>query len=607
SLFLSCFFLSLFFARFLHGCLQSSPRRWVPVRLSPAKSGSAVRVAKTRRFSRRVWEDWLRPYAVPYAFKDKSKIRSTRFLLRMVNKAKEEDGELRKRLGRRGSSRISPSIPSSFSDLGEGRASGLTTAVKIDSMGVSADDPCRCGDSDPRCAADWELGLPLCPIVEKLGLDGGQIQNMKLSVVEKRGLNEGEIQNMERSLAGDEFQTTDGDTRPMMEDGQASSVLPDLPSQVVSYPSPLLPLEIATMGLEELGEGFANYVQVSSLPRVPVAVHDGLSTELLRTQSQEEDLQLGVPLMAGTGRDSLRTEAGHVEPTIPLTPGASVGSGDRGGSGLSYASTSSPRPWVPVRLLPAKSGSAVRVAKMRRFSRRLGGLAPSIEVPYECNEKSKIRYHRFLLKMVNQAKSEDGELRERLGRRRSSRISPSIPSSFSYLEVGRASGLTTALGLPLSPIVEEVGLDGGEIQNMELSVVEKRGLNEGEIQNMERSLAGDEFQTTDGDTRPMMEDGQASSVLPDLPSQVVSYPSPLLPLEIATMGLEELGEGFANYVQVSSLPRVPVAMHDGLSTEVMGGHHAQLMRTQSQEEDLPLGVPLMAGTGRDSLGRSWSC
>ncbi|GAB2302278.1 hypothetical protein Dimus_036293, partial [Dionaea muscipula] len=42
--------------------------------------------------------------------------------------------------------------------------------------------------------------------------------------------------------------------------------------------------------------------------------------------------------MAVTGRDSLLTEAGHVEPAIPLTPGASVGSGDRGGSGLSYAS-----------------------------------------------------------------------------------------------------------------------------------------------------------------------------------------------------------------------------------------------------------------------------
>ncbi|GAB2294978.1 hypothetical protein Dimus_029168 [Dionaea muscipula] len=249
----------------------------------------------------------------------------------MVNQAKSEDGELRERLGRRRSSRISPSILSSFSDLGEGRAFGLTTAVKIDSLGVPADDPRRCGDSDPRCAADLELGLPLSPIVEEVGLDGGKIQIMELSVVEKRSLIEGEIQNMERSLAGVEFQTTDGDARPMMEDGQASSVLPDSPSQVVSYPSPLLPMEISTVGLEELGEGIVNSMQVSSLPRVPVAMHNGLSTEvkgghhaqMLRTQCQEEDLRLGVPLMAGTGRDSLQTVAGHVEPAIPLTPGDS--------------------------------------------------------------------------------------------------------------------------------------------------------------------------------------------------------------------------------------------------------------------------------------------
>ncbi|GAB2295017.1 hypothetical protein Dimus_029205, partial [Dionaea muscipula] len=455
----------------------------------------------------------------------------------MVNQAKSQDVELRERLSRRRSSWISPSIPSLFSDQGEGRASGLTTAVKIDSMGVPADDPRRCGDSDPRCAVDLELGLPLCPIVEEVGLDWGQIQNMELSVVEKRSLNEGEILNRERSLAGDEFQTTDGDTRSMMEDGQASSVLPDSLSQVVSYPSPLLPLEIATVGLEELGEGFSNYVQ-------------------------EEDLLLGVPLMAGTGRDSLRTEAGHVEPAIPLTPVL--------------------RPIPP--LLPPVISSALGsgpIVAGEVWLRRTGH--EDEEVFSKAGR-------------IGSAKSEDVELRERLSRRRSSWISPSIPSLFSDQGEGRASGLTTAvkidsigvpaddprrcgdsdprcavdleLGLPLSPIVEEVGLDWGQIQNMELSVVEKRSLNEGEILNRERSLAGDEFQTTDGDTRPMMEDGQASSVLPDSLSQVFSYPSPLLPLEIATVGLEELGEGFANYVQ---------------------------------EEDLPLGVPLMARTGRDSL------
>ncbi|GAB2292535.1 hypothetical protein Dimus_026770, partial [Dionaea muscipula] len=47
--------------------------------------------------------------------------------------------------------------------------------------------------------------------------------------------------------------------------------------------------------------------------------------------------------------------------------------------------------------------------------------------------------------MVNQAKTEDGELRQRLACRRSSRISPSISSAFSDLGVGRASGLPTVV------------------------------------------------------------------------------------------------------------------------------------------------------------------
>ncbi|GAB2301946.1 hypothetical protein Dimus_035969, partial [Dionaea muscipula] len=128
-----------------------------------------------------------------------------RFLLKMVNQAKSEDGELRERLGCRRSSRISPSNPSSFSDLGEGKAFGLTTTVKVDSMGVPADDPRRCRDSDPRCAADLEQGLPLSPIVEEVGVDMGKIRNLELSGMEMMGLIESEIRNMEWSLGWGEF------------------------------------------------------------------------------------------------------------------------------------------------------------------------------------------------------------------------------------------------------------------------------------------------------------------------------------------------------------------------------------------------------------------
>ncbi|GAB2276070.1 hypothetical protein Dimus_010811 [Dionaea muscipula] len=87
------------------------------------------------------WEEWLRTFSDPYACMEKTEIRYHRFLMNMVNQVKAEDGELRERLGCRRSSQISPSIPSSFSDLGVGRASGLPTVVEIEcQMGVPADE-----------------------------------------------------------------------------------------------------------------------------------------------------------------------------------------------------------------------------------------------------------------------------------------------------------------------------------------------------------------------------------------------------------------------------------------------------------------------------------
>ncbi|GAB2273698.1 hypothetical protein Dimus_008479, partial [Dionaea muscipula] len=83
------------------------------------------------------WEDWLRTYSDPFACKEGAEIRNHRFLKKMENLAKTEDGELRERIGRRRSSRISSSTPHSVSDLGVGRAS----VDEIDaSMGFLADE-----------------------------------------------------------------------------------------------------------------------------------------------------------------------------------------------------------------------------------------------------------------------------------------------------------------------------------------------------------------------------------------------------------------------------------------------------------------------------------
>ncbi|GAB2292521.1 hypothetical protein Dimus_026757 [Dionaea muscipula] len=109
-------------------------------------------------------EDWLRTYSDPFACKERAAIRNHRFLRRMMNQAKTEDGELRERLGCRRSSRISPSFSSAFSDLGVGRPSGLPTVVEIEAlMGLPTDDrdlPLPGGVSDV---------LPLiCPLVVPL-------------------------------------------------------------------------------------------------------------------------------------------------------------------------------------------------------------------------------------------------------------------------------------------------------------------------------------------------------------------------------------------------------------------------------------------------------
>ncbi|GAB2278858.1 hypothetical protein Dimus_013532, partial [Dionaea muscipula] len=62
--------------------------------------------------------------------------------------------------------------------------------------------------------------------------------------------------------------------------------------------------------------------------------------------------------------------------------------------------------------------------------------------------------------MVNQAKKEDGELRERLGCRRSSRISTSFSPAISDLGVGRSSGLPTVVEIEASKGLQADEKDG---------------------------------------------------------------------------------------------------------------------------------------------------
>ncbi|GAB2303162.1 hypothetical protein Dimus_037158 [Dionaea muscipula] len=115
-----------------------------------------------------------------------------------------------------------------------------------------------CGGGGCRCGQDPEFGVVGCG---------------------DEGLIESEIRNMEWSLAGGEFQTTDEDARPMMENGQASSAY-----LIRQLRLSLIPLSCCHRRYRRVfggaREGYHHSVRVSSITRVLVAVLHGLSTEV---------------------------------------------------------------------------------------------------------------------------------------------------------------------------------------------------------------------------------------------------------------------------------------------------------------------------------------
>ncbi|GAB2285940.1 hypothetical protein Dimus_020369, partial [Dionaea muscipula] len=287
------------------------------------------------------WEDWLHTYADPYACKDKSEFRFRRYLMKKVNQVKAVDGELRARLGCRRSSRISPSIPAPCLDLEASRAHGSPMAdEKDDSMEVPADDPGRCVVSDPLCDVDLDVGLPLSPILEETSLVGGKLQCIAKSIEEMSGVTECARQSSEMRVAGAMVQKSDGDDQFVIEIGQASYVLPELQCKDASDPSSVLPEECSIVGMDELGEASAVSVQGSLIQHVQEVVPVVMSTEDqcgLSAQVQPSQGLDGDFILAGKSL-GIQRDGAHDGPAVTLAQGASVGSGDRGGSGHSYAS-----------------------------------------------------------------------------------------------------------------------------------------------------------------------------------------------------------------------------------------------------------------------------
>ncbi|GAB2288113.1 hypothetical protein Dimus_022457 [Dionaea muscipula] len=211
-----------------------------------------------------------------------------------------------------------------------------------DSVEVSAIVPGRCVDSDPRCAAILD-SLP--PILEEACLGGGKSQSCNLSIEEDRGSIERDVQSVEMSLAGGETQISDGDGGPMNGFGQASSALPEFPCQVTSVSSSVLPKKFSNVGLDDLGEGTVMSLQGPALHRAPDCETVGLSTkdqgrqnaQKPQAQGLDGELMSGDQVKAVTGLGKSQLEAVHEVPAAQLAHGVSVGCGDRGGSGFSYA------------------------------------------------------------------------------------------------------------------------------------------------------------------------------------------------------------------------------------------------------------------------------
>ncbi|GAB2278863.1 hypothetical protein Dimus_013537, partial [Dionaea muscipula] len=247
-------------------------------------------------------------------------------------------------------------------------------------------------------------------------------------------------------------------------------------------------------------------------------------------------------------------------------------------------------------------------------------------VVMKCKDKSVRRVHRYLMKKVNQVKVEDGEFLARLGCRRSSRISHPNPCPISDLDAGRVRGSPVVdeiddpvevsadgpgqcvdsdprsaanldLRLTHPPILEEEGMVGGNIQNIDLSIEEERGSNECRVQSSESSLDGGEIQISDGEGRPMNGFGQASSDPPELPCQVTSAPLPLLPVDFSNVSLEKMGEGNFSSMQGPLLHRIPEVEAVGLSTIDQGRQFAQMQQVQKLDDDFKVGDPIKAVTG----------
>ncbi|GAB2275738.1 hypothetical protein Dimus_010490, partial [Dionaea muscipula] len=271
-----------------------------------------------------------------------------------------EDGVSLGKPGCRRSSRISSLAPSSSSDLGKVKISGLQPSTEIGrSTGELAEEeggvvPVQSGLASPVRVSDSfkDLGLgrdvvdPLAPSIngEILFSDGAQA-DVQVSL-DCSPLVTGSLVDVPISLASSVV------AGPVMVGGLPELGGDELPGPCVADGRGAGVLQHAAMvggqkvtGVDD-GSGAGGILPAAMIPvavpaGVTTEVRDGNRVQLLCTVGQDGDLQKGAPLLAGAGLGNFQKAAGRGDPKSPLAQAALVGMGDRGGGGAghSYAST----------------------------------------------------------------------------------------------------------------------------------------------------------------------------------------------------------------------------------------------------------------------------
>ncbi|GAB2278836.1 hypothetical protein Dimus_013510 [Dionaea muscipula] len=555
------------------------------------------------------------------------------------------DGEFRDKLGCRRSGRLSSPVIPVESEMGTGRVPILKPIVEDLKAEVRQD--IDDGDLEVQVKSPEEFGgCSEGPSDEDSDVAGDL---MRAPSVMCEGSGDPCLVPLTVLPLPEEAKESGGAAIPLVVAGQIIGDLPESTSQVISSLSSVMPLEepnlssccLPAVSLEETGE-----VLVCSLQGISVAVSDGMKAESSGEQHRVQSMVMGDdqilhshaghPKLAGEELGSFKAEAvaAHLQAErfgiakvdsvpgdcdTPLADGDSKGKGDRGGADL-----------LPSHRWPSSARLAPAPCQRRRDDFASGWEAWLEAYPDALKKATERVRVRRLVKKLTMVKGVDGDFREKLGCRRSGRLSPPVLSVVSEMGTG---------SVPiLKPIVEELEAEvlqdiiDGDMEVQANAPEEFGGCSEGHSDE-DSDAAGEltrdsavmcegsgdpclvpltllplpeEAKELDGDAIPLVVAGQTIGDAPESTFQVISYPSSLLPSEepklssgcLPAVRLEEKGE-----VLVCSLQGLPVDDPAGMRAEYSGEQHTVQSMVMGDDQVLQSheGHPKLAGEGMGSV------